>query len=47
MTQAYELLEHFYDGVVAGVRGAGLRAALDMAAHGGMAASIAAKERVS
>ena len=34
MTQAYEIIEHSYDVVIIGAGGAGLRAALGMAASG-------------
>jgi succinate dehydrogenase / fumarate reductase flavoprotein subunit len=34
MTEAYELLDHLYDVVIVGAGGAGLRAALGMAASG-------------
>ena len=34
MTEAYEIIEHSYDVVIVGAGGAGLRAALGMAASG-------------
>jgi len=34
MTQAYQILDHFYDVIIVGAGGAGLRAALGMAASG-------------